>query len=277
MSDYADYQSLSSSYDLTRDAVGLEIVLGCLAASGRSVAEQRVLDAGCGTGNYAQALLRHVRRVDGVDANEAMLEAARVKLGDALKAGRAGLHCASLESIPLDDQSVDGVVVNQVIHHLAPDEGGEWSVLNRVMGEFSRVLKPGGVLAVNICSHSQIREGFWYTDLISRAVEEMCGRHPSLDQLEAAMRNVQFEPRQRFVPVDALMQGRHYFDALGPTRSEWRAGDSVWSLLSRQELESVETRLREMHAAGTLEAYLRECDRRRRDIGQLTFVYAVRA
>ena len=39
-----------------------------------------VLDAGCGTGSYSDALLHYVGRIEAVDMNAAMLEVAARKL-----------------------------------------------------------------------------------------------------------------------------------------------------------------------------------------------------
>ncbi len=39
-----------------------------------------VLDAGCGTGSYSQALLDHVDKIEAVDLNPGMLEVAVQKL-----------------------------------------------------------------------------------------------------------------------------------------------------------------------------------------------------
>jgi predicted RNA methylase len=54
MSVYESYDETSKSYDRTRVPVGSEIILGCLAAHGKALGEMTLLDAGCGTGAYAQ-------------------------------------------------------------------------------------------------------------------------------------------------------------------------------------------------------------------------------
>lgn len=50
---YENYSITSRSYDTTRQPIGLEIILGCFAATPtRLLHEQVILDAGYGTGNY---------------------------------------------------------------------------------------------------------------------------------------------------------------------------------------------------------------------------------
>ena len=89
MSSYESYGRRAADYDRTRGPVGLEIITGCLAQGRAPLAAMTVLDAGCGTGNYARALLQHVRRIEAVDLSGGMLAVARAKLADAAAAGRS--------------------------------------------------------------------------------------------------------------------------------------------------------------------------------------------
>jgi len=78
------YTRTAAHYDRTRAAVGVEIILGCLAAAGGGrggveLHRQTVIDAGCGTGNYARALASHVGAVHAIDQSAAMLAQARAK------------------------------------------------------------------------------------------------------------------------------------------------------------------------------------------------------
>ena len=172
MSAYENYHSTSGTYDLTRIPIGTEIIVGCLAHGPRPLAQQRVLDAGCGTGNYAAALLDHVDHVAAVDLNTQMLDVARTKLGNALA------------ELPFADASFDGVMVNQVLHHLADDRHEGFPLHRRVVAEFARVLKPGGGLVVNTCSMDQLRQGFWYYALIPEEARAMRERHVPIEDLE---------------------------------------------------------------------------------------------
>lgn len=276
MSSYENYSATSAHYDATRDAIGVEIVLGCLARAGRPLAAQVLVDAGCGTGNYSRALLEHVARIEAVDMNEGMLAVAAAKLEKAEAAGRIRFHRASIEALPLHDASVDGVMINQVLHHLADDSAAGWPVTRRVVAEFARVLRPGGVLVVNCCSHEQLRRGWWLYALVEPAVERMVARFVPLTELETMMEGCGLEPRGRFVPTDAVVQGESYFDSHGPLDATWRAGDSLWSTVSASELESVESRVRAMDANGELGAFLVREDAERLHVGQTTFVYAAR-
>lgn len=92
----------------------------------------RVLDLAAGTGKLTGVLLRHVRDVVAVEPDPAMLAELQARFPDV-----AALR-GTAEDIPLEDGSVDAILVGQAMH---------WFDLDRAMPEMARVLKPGGVLA----------------------------------------------------------------------------------------------------------------------------------
>lgn len=275
MSAYENYTAASADYDRTRVPVGVEIILGCLASGGRPLASLRLLDAGCGTGSYSAALRHYAGAIDAVDMNPSMLGVARAKF-DRTPGCPVTLHEAGIDALPFEDSCFDAVMVNQVLHHLpdTPDNGRP--MLRRVLGEFARVLRPGGAAIINTCSHEQLRRGWWHASLVPDAIETMCGRHADTEVLTALLAEAGFAPRGRFVPSDAVMQGDAYFDGRGPLDPAWRRGDSLWSVVSDTELKSALDRIRTLDEAGTLDAFVAEQDRMRPSVGQIGFHYAVR-
>lgn len=92
----------------------------------------RVLDLAAGTGKLTQGILAHTKDVVAVEPDVAMLAELRRSLPEVRAlAGTA-------ERIPLDDGSVDAVLVGQAMH---------WFDVERAFPEVARVLAPGGVLA----------------------------------------------------------------------------------------------------------------------------------
>lgn len=97
-----------------------------------------VLDAGCGSGLYAEALLARGATVTGFDASANLVELARSRVGD-----RADLRVHDLND-PLDwvtDGAFDRVVVALVLHHLEQPVPA--------LRELYRVLGDGGRLVVS--------------------------------------------------------------------------------------------------------------------------------
>ena len=162
MSSYEDYTTKSRYYDKTREPVGTEIAIGCFAHAPVPLDRTVILDAGCGTGNYSQAMLGYVGRIEAVDLNPGMLEVASRKLAQARDEERISFHSGAIDDLPFEDATFDGVMINQVLHHLPDEPSKGFPAHRRVFREFARVLKPGGVLIVNTCSQEQLRHGYWH-------------------------------------------------------------------------------------------------------------------
>ena len=276
MSHYEAYDETSRHYDQTRIAVGAEIILDCLARHGKPLEALRVLDAGCGTGAYSQAIVGRVGRLEAMDMSRGMLDAARAKLERPRRAGRIAFHQASITALPFEAASFDGIMINQVLHHL-PDDGAPGYPLHRkVFAEFSRVLRTGGCLVINSCSRQQLDGAYWYYALAPRAKAAMIEGFVALDVIEAILADVGFTVSGRFVPADGLCQGVDYFDGRGPLDKHWRDGDSFWALADAEELEAALATVRDLDRDGALDGYVAEHDARRGEIGQITFIHAKR-
>ena len=124
---------------------GADLGLGCGAPIAHLALQggETVLDLGSGAGIDAFLAARQVGpggRVIGVDMTPEMVERARANVG---KAGLLHVEFREgrLESLPVDDTSVDAVTSNCVIN-LVPDKA-------RVFAEIARVLKPGGRLVIS--------------------------------------------------------------------------------------------------------------------------------
>jgi SAM-dependent methyltransferase len=275
MSDFENYTLTSRSYDTTRSAYGVEVILGCLSAA-KPAHETVLLDAGCGSGNYTAALSPYVSEVVGVDLNPGMLEVAGRKLAAEVEGGRVTLRQGNLAQLPLEEGSVDAVMINQVLHHLPDRAPGDWPARRQVFGELARVLRPGGSLVLNVCLPIQIRHGYWFFALIPAMAERLIERHPEYEIYQELLDGAGFAVHGRIVPVDVVIQGEHYFDTHGPENATWREGDSSWSLATEPELQAALKHLEELHEAGEADAYVRRHDLRRAEVGQITFIHATR-
>jgi SAM-dependent methyltransferase len=109
---------------------------------------RRVLDAGCGTGEFAEALAARLGvEVVCVDQSPRMAELARGRGLDAV--------VARLEELPFPDGAFDAAHTSWVLHFL-PD-------LDAGLAELARVLRPGGRL-VALANGERHLEELWGAD-----------------------------------------------------------------------------------------------------------------
>jgi len=104
-----------------------------LLATGTGPPVRNVLDLGAGTGKLTSRLVERGLKVVAVDPIAEMLDVLRESLPD------TPALLGSAEQIPLDDDTVDAVLVAQAWHWFDPE---------RAVAEVVRVLRPGGRLGL---------------------------------------------------------------------------------------------------------------------------------
>ena len=109
---------------------------------------KRVLDAGCGTGRFAEVVSRWGGRIVAVDLSRAV-EAARENLSDR---DNVAVIQADLFHLPFPEASFDVIYSIGVLHH-TPD-------CERAFRGLVRYLAPGGTIAVWLYEQDH---GFWMT------------------------------------------------------------------------------------------------------------------
>ena len=249
--------------------MGLERVLDIFGREG-DLANKTILDAGCGTGQFAELLAGHVKQVEGIDTSSEMLVAARNRLG---RLKNARLAEASIEQLPFEDDTFDGVVLNQVLHHL--DDADPWPKHQQVFGELRRVCKPGASVVINTCSHEQVRLGYWYVRLLpERIPEAMCAKYCPLDTVLSRLKEAGFETAEATPVIDELLMGIRYFEKRGPMNAQWRHGDSTFSLLTPEELQQYVELIARKNEENPVEGWIAELDHSRASVGQFTLVEA---
>lgn len=270
--EYENYCETAQTYDDTRSPVGVACILRGFAALARPLHELTILDGGCGTGNYLAAMYTQIGTLHGLDVSQSMLARARHKLPS-----EAPVHLlrGSLECLPYGDAMFDGMMCNQVVHHLTGvADADPFTRLRHLLAEAYRVLRAGGVLVLNTSSHRQLRDGFWWADLIPTAVNNIARRFPTLTSLQRLVAKAGFDVAGCVVLVDEVLQGKNYLDPSGPFSKSYRAGDSTWSLTTADELQQALARLQGLHNDGSLGAYMQRREHLRRQVGQTTCVFA---
>lgn len=104
--------------------------------------DERVLDAGCGDGFFTGLLAEQLPSgvAIGVDSSAAFLASAAARLKPVLARGNARLVHGDVNDLPFDAGVLDGVFSAHSMQ--------SYPAIPHVLGEFRRVLRPGGLLAI---------------------------------------------------------------------------------------------------------------------------------
>lgn len=140
MKDYQErsrraFDAQAADYDTAVYGAHARTLYPVLLAQMGQIPHRQVLDVGCGTGELLCRVLERWPETScaGLDLSENMLEVARRKLG-----GRAELAAGDAKALPFASGRFDVVVCSDSFHHYPEAEAA--------VGEFHRVLAPGGVL-----------------------------------------------------------------------------------------------------------------------------------
>jgi ubiquinone/menaquinone biosynthesis C-methylase UbiE len=144
-----DYDStaIPAAYDLARGHTPevLDLWMNTIASCAGQRSIGAVLDLGCGTGRFSEALASHFAAcVVGVDPSTKMLERALAKP----HGSRILFAMGRGEEIPLRSRSVDMVFMSMVFHHFSSPA--------RVALECGRVLRDGGLVFLRAGTLEQV-------------------------------------------------------------------------------------------------------------------------
>jgi SAM-dependent methyltransferase len=175
------------------------------------LARRRALDFGCGVGRLTLPLARHFERVDGVDISEPMIARAR-------EYARAVPQCQFYLNARPDlhlfpSGRYDFVYSTLTLQHMKPRYS------RRYLGEFVRVLDPGGVLVFHLPTQTS-PGGRWYRRAVPRSIRQWAIVHLRRETL----------PEMHGVPESEV---RRTIEAAGGQlhRADPRAGDTLESWL----------------------------------------------
>lgn len=143
--------------------------------------EDRVLDLGCGHGRAVAMLARLSGHVTGVDPSHLMVRLARRHNAPAIRKGLVYIQVAKAEQLPFGDDAFDKVLCVHVIYF--------WEEVQLVLTELSRIVRPGGTLAL------VFRDTRDHTAVASYPPEVY--RFPDLDQVAAGLELAGFEAHVR--------------------------------------------------------------------------------
>jgi tRNA (cmo5U34)-methyltransferase len=139
--DVERFSNLETGQSATVDAP-LAMDLVAAAAAATTPQARRVLDVGCGAGNYTLKLLQCLPNLDVtlVDLSQPMLDRARQRIS-AATGGHVRTLQGDIRDLDLGKQQFDIILAAAVLHHLRSDD--QWQA---VFAAFHRALTPGGSL-----------------------------------------------------------------------------------------------------------------------------------
>lgn len=257
----AIYDSIGKTYDSTRTADTR--ILDQLVALLHLPPGSRVLDVGCGSGNYTIPLFDRGFAVEGVDISPQMLSKARAK------GPRVTWHQGDARALPFGDAQFDAVVSILATHHIED--------LERSFGQMARVLKTGGRLVLFTSTPDQMR-AFWLNHYMPTVVALTVAMMTDFEVLQTWLQELGFSTvHQQLFFVDNTLQD--WFLQCGKYRPEVyldpivRAGISTFALCTdtaglERGLALLEADIQSGAVAEVIERY------ERRDIGDFMFVYA---
>jgi malonyl-CoA O-methyltransferase len=142
------YDRWSRTYDTDANATR-DLDADVLRRSSLTIDGRDILELGCGTGKNTTWLAERARRVIAMDFSPGMLEVARRRVPSD---GVTFVQHDARERWPLDDASVDVVVANLILEHVAD--------VAPIFVEATRVLRAGGTMySCELHPYRQLRGG----------------------------------------------------------------------------------------------------------------------
>ncbi len=267
-----NFNKVSKDYSKTRVPVGFDILIGCYISQLGALNDKHLIDIGCGAGVYSYPLAEHFNKIVGIDKSEGQIEEAIAKNNGQTDLSLQFIVGDALE-LSQENTSFDAGLISLMLHHLRDESENNSHLQSKVIEEVYRLLKPGGVLMIAGCSKSQVYDGAWYCNLVpSRIPDARIKIHPTIEYLISESTKYGFTFDGRFVQTDTVLQGKNYFNRLGPLEESWRNADSIFSSLSPSELTDFITKIKTLEAQGVLEDLVERHEEVRKNIGQVTFL-----
>lgn len=262
-----------------RRPIGCDLIMDFVGKS-----DIKILDSGCGTGNYTVELINKygVRFIHCSDYSKGMLDEARNNVA-ALR-GSVGdealrsvtFSCDNVCDMPgIPSDSYDLVINNQVLHHLRPDNN--FADMRSACREWARVLKTHGKISINMCTPKNGFEAYWWAELIPETAAKVYRRMPMAQNVTEALISAGFHDIKVQPLYDEILYDPNlYFNYMNFIDDPKKFGrsDSTFSQVSDEELQRAVSRLQAMIDDGTIDAWWDKKEKARLAIGQSVMIFA---
>jgi SAM-dependent methyltransferase len=185
-----------------------------------------------------------------------MLKRARAKFPD------LSLVHGDVTSLPFSSEIFDGAIAIQVLHHIKEEE--------LFMREAYRVLRKGTHLAVDSCSHQQMRT-FWLYHYFPKGLDLDLARIPDCGEITSLLERVGFtDVTIEISYTDVALEHEepeHYLD------KDYRDGQSTFCLLTEEDIELGCRKLSEDVASGTVKSVINQFEKMEMKAGGSCIIY----
>ena len=260
ISDYTD--DVSTLYKNIRKPVGIDIIIDQIEKnSGKDPV--KILDCGCGCGNYLFELKSRGYDVVGIDGNKSMLKHIK-KTDSSIKT----IHADITKKLPFKDNEFDVIIINQVLHHFNDDKFEKHKFL---FEELNRISKPHSLLSINTSNLSQHIDGLWWGEYIKDSLKQYCVRYCPRDTLCDMLESSIFYIKKIEICKEPLL-GEKYYDMDYIFDPEIRNTDTLWKYVSDDQYKEL---LMTLRFKPNLKAYFEERIKLLDVVGQSSFYIAI--
>lgn len=245
---FENYNKTSFDYDSYRVPIAIELIKSEIQKVSQllnvPLSELKLLDVGCGTGNYINKLEDYVGSITGLEYNDGMLSKCHEKFKNSKN---VTIIKGSALDFPFKDEKFHVIIMNQVMHHL----DGNNKLLNNpkeisfpnIKKSISQVyehLVDGGKFLANITFNSQ-QKSFWYVNhLIPHILDTYFKIFPRKNVLLQILSESGFGNKIELHKINEnMINEKYYYDIDLVHKQEFRNCESSWSLINETELESV--------------------------------------
>jgi len=276
---YEDYDLKSKTYSSLRKPVGVKGQLDHFSGNKIALKDQKLFDAGCGTGNYAVSYAKHFGEIYCADYNESMVKEAEKNIVGEFNKIPSNVVLSTCDVCNLEDidnATFDALCSNQVLHHLRPEN--DFADLRKAFKEFHRVLKDGGRLAINCSAPENVRIGMYWAELIPNAFSLWVPRAIPKEKMVLILKEVGFVGIKVESLYDEIIYDpelyndpRNFLDI-----NRFKLCDSNFNLATEEELQNGVNKVRQLIENNEIDEWFANKERERKQIGQTINVLAVK-
>jgi len=267
---FENYDAVSKVYDTTRRAVGLDQIRialrsmhenqytpkdvcqgdGRLTNFNDFLGALRVLDAGCGTGNYIQPLRdMGVRSIRGLDLNRGMLAQCKAKMKGA--EGVELVHGSILELDSERESQFDFVMSNLVLQHLDDDESikDDYAKTRRAIQQcFQSLHGDGSTFYITTRFQTALKTACWEYAAFPSSQRIIGQRFHDFGWWEERLSAAGFKHVEPHIIREPMMEEEAYWTLENVFDDEWRKTDSTFAMVTPEEVKAARSQLQPIMA-----------------------------